>query len=804
LLFASRTGRDLPSSANGSGGPQGNCDNSPTYSSDGTPFFPFVASLGGAEKIGPAADGSACVYTNANTGTYPNYSTLLTAADGSFAVRVTPFLWGGVGQDTILHVDVVSLKANVAIQTLVVNSISVTVPGSSGSSVTQVASPLYVFCGSTFALPFSLADGSTNLCIPLADSLQSSDGNSIEGTLANATINTADQNTIRWDLNLPTLSDSYNLVIDGYPSDLVSAGVTDVTNPHTNTLTQSFMSNPANFLVVAVETTTGGAKLIHTAGNLKLTTPPYDALSGTAGPAPSNDDISDAIVIDPRVAGSAPGYKNTENTSLATPLEFASPNGGTFLHPAVPGDPDLSTCLGFSGPSDPNNYTQGAIFRTVWYSYLPTSDGLMNVSTAASRYDTVVAVLEGTPGSLSLVSGGCDDDNGTQLQAAVSNVPVVQGTQYYVVVGESPTVVGALCQQSTATCPFDPNPPPSSTLLSAPLSDDATLFLSLTGPAASAAPAVALDPGSLAFGNQSVGTTSPAMTAILSNTGTAALSLNSIKASGNFAQTNNCGSSLAPGGKCTISVTFTPLATGTRTGSVTIVDNASDSPQLISLSGAGVASSSCQTIDYSKGFTTSGLSLNGGATVTDDLLQLTDGLSNEARSAFYKTAVPVTDFTTDFTFQLLNPDADGMTFTIQSNNPKEVGNSGGGLGYAGIPNSVAVKLDLFDNRGEGSDSTGLYFNGAYPGTPALSLYPAGINLHSGHVFAIHITYSHDQGEGTITDTATGQTASMSLQGDLSKLVGDTAYVGFTGGTGSLTAIQNILTWSYTGGTGCNK
>jgi hypothetical protein len=112
-------------------------------------------------------------------------------------------------------------------------------------------------------------------------------------------------------------------------------------------------------------------------------------------------------------------------------------------------------------------------------------------------------------------------------------------------------------------------------------------------------------------------------------------------------------------------------------------------------------------------------------------------------------------------------------------------------------------MDLFDNYGEGFDSAGPYGDGAYPSTPAISLFPSGINLHSGHVFAVHITYANDKGTVTITDTATGASASMSMPGDLSKGVGETAYVGFTAGTGTLTAIQNILTWTYSGGSGCS-
>jgi len=104
-----------------------------------------------------------------------------------------------------------------------------------------------------------------------------------------------------------------------------------------------------------------------------------------------------------------------------------------------------------------------------------------------------------------------------------------------------------------------------------------------------------LSPTSLAFGNQTVGTTSAAKVVTLSNTGTAALSITSIAVAGtnvgDFTQTHTCLSSLAAGARCTISVTFKPAATGTRSARVSVTDNASGSPQAVVLSGSGVSSS---------------------------------------------------------------------------------------------------------------------------------------------------------------------------------------------------------------------
>ena len=100
-------------------------------------------------------------------------------------------------------------------------------------------------------------------------------------------------------------------------------------------------------------------------------------------------------------------------------------------------------------------------------------------------------------------------------------------------------------------------------------------------------PVAVLSSTSLVFATQRVGTTSAPKLVNLSNIGNAAMTISSITASGNFAQTNNCPSSLAGRSYCTLSVTFTPTATGTRTGAITIVDNAAGSPQTVALSGTG-------------------------------------------------------------------------------------------------------------------------------------------------------------------------------------------------------------------------
>jgi hypothetical protein len=113
--------------------------------------------------------------------------------------------------------------------------------------------------------------------------------------------------------------------------------------------------------------------------------------------------------------------------------------------------------------------------------------------------------------------------------------------------------------------------------------------VTLTGTGTGTGPAASVSPTSLTFASQAVGATSAAQTLTLSNTGNAALSITSVAVTGtnasDFAQTNTCGSSVAAGANCTISVTFTPAATGTFTAAVTLTDNAAGSPQTVSLSG---------------------------------------------------------------------------------------------------------------------------------------------------------------------------------------------------------------------------
>ncbi len=214
-----------------------------------------------------------------------------------------------------------------------------------------------------------------------------------------------------------------------------------------------------------------------------------------------------------------------------------------------------------------------------------------------------------------------------------------------------------------------------------------------------------------------------------------------------------------------------------------------------------IGSGTPPVVNYPSGFTSStGFNFVGGASLVGQTLEVTSSSSSEARAIWYTTPVNVQSFTTDFNFQETSATADGFTFTIQNVGTAAIGGNGGNLGYQGIGSSVAVKFDLYSNAGEGSDSTGFYTDGAAPTVPALDMTASGVNLHSSNILHAHITYDGTTLTLTLTDTVTNDSFTASTAINIPGTVGaNTAYVGFTGGTGGGTAIQQILNWTYSTG-----
>lgn len=220
-------------------------------------------------------------------------------------------------------------------------------------------------------------------------------------------------------------------------------------------------------------------------------------------------------------------------------------------------------------------------------------------------------------------------------------------------------------------------------------------------------------------------------------------------------------------------------------------------------------------INLSSGFTADKVQMNGSATLDNAHLQLTDsGTPSQFGSGFFPSAVNIQAFTTDFSFQVTVDDpliaGDGLTFTVQGSGPFAVGSQGGGLGYGPnpfefgqqlkIPQSVAIKFDIFDNNGEGRNSTGIYTNGQTPTLPSLDLTPSGIHIASGRVLNVHMVYDGALLTMTVSDASTTPVAKFTTTWPVSiplHVGGPTGWVGFTGSTGGLTSRIRVLNWTYT-------
>jgi hypothetical protein len=100
-------------------------------------------------------------------------------------------------------------------------------------------------------------------------------------------------------------------------------------------------------------------------------------------------------------------------------------------------------------------------------------------------------------------------------------------------------------------------------------------------------PGLSVSPSFALFGAQVVGATSPAQTVTATNTGTVALNLNPVQVTGDFSESNQCPATLQPGASCFLSLTFSPTAAGTLSGSLVVSDSAGVVSTLVAVSGQG-------------------------------------------------------------------------------------------------------------------------------------------------------------------------------------------------------------------------
>lgn len=246
-----------------------------------------------------------------------------------------------------------------------------------------------------------------------------------------------------------------------------------------------------------------------------------------------------------------------------------------------------------------------------------------------------------------------------------------------------------------------------------------TVSLSGTG---TGVPVAGLTPSSMSFANANVGGTQAAQTATLTNTGTGPLTISSIVIgganSGDFAETNTCGSTLVVGANCTISVTFVPTATGSRAASLHVIDNSNNvgATQTVTLSGTGtsptaaVSPSSLTFATQGTGTTSAAQTVTLSNSGTGPLTIAGIGISGANASSFGETNTCGTTLAAGANCTI------SITFT-----PSTTG-------------SLTATLTVTDNSGNATGSTQtVAFSGTGFNGPVVSLSPSSLSFGNENV-----------------------------------------------------------------------
>jgi hypothetical protein len=204
------------------------------------------------------------------------------------------------------------------------------------------------------------------------------------------------------------------------------------------------------------------------------------------------------------------------------------------------------------------------------------------------------------------------------------------------------------------------------------------------------------------------------------------------------------------------------------------------------------------------------LQLNGNAACTSNVLRVTPAQFSQAGSAFSQLLIPLgpgNTFSTFFAFQMTGSGgssdgdglgADGLTFTVQPN-ANTAGGAGGGIGYQGILNSVAVEFDTWNNGAGFGDPDGNHvgvdLNGSITSVATASI---GTRLNNGAIWFAWIDYNGSVLELRLNQANVRPAApTLTHAVNLATVIGTTqAFVGFTSGTGAAFANHDILTWVF--------
>ena len=229
----------------------------------------------------------------------------------------------------------------------------------------------------------------------------------------------------------------------------------------------------------------------------------------------------------------------------------------------------------------------------------------------------------------------------------------------------------------------------------------------------------------------------------------------------------------------------------------------------------GVATARASVVTYNGFSSTAGLTLVGNTTTTatsdGTVLRLTPAAGGQSGAAYFTSAVALganATFSTTFGFRFTSPStppADGITFVLAAS-PTGLGSSGGGLGYGGVANSVAVEFDTYNNGVANNDNhVSIDTNGNLIDLAAASPYGvsgcgSGVSgcMANGDLWSVTIGYNGTDLSVAVQDgTKPVDNIINAYPIDIASYLGtNNAYVGFTGSTGASYENQDITTWSF--------
>ena len=284
----------------------------------------------------------------------------------------------------------------------------------------------------------------------------------------------------------------------------------------------------------------------------------------------------------------------------------------------------------------------------------------------------------------------------------------------------TPTATGALTGTVTVTYTSAGSATPQTT----------TITLTGTGTAGTGG-TITITPTPLPFGLEGLGSTSTPETLTVSNTGNTAVTFTSIAMTGDFAGATlaQCPSIAVDAKPCTFQVTFTPTAAGARTGTITFTDNATGSPQTVTLTGTGVAGAI--------GITPTALTFGSQAVGTTSAGQTVTVSNNGNFPLFFSSIVTSGDFAGATLAQCpsIGEEAAPCVFSITFK-PTATGTRTGAI--------------TFTDTGTGSPQTVTLTGTGTPGTATVTVTPSSLAFGTQA-----LTTSSAPLSVTVTNTSTG-------------------------------------------------